>query len=237
MQPSTAYNPSSEMIFSESTVAKLMRNVYLWMTLALIVTGMSAYLVASSPVIYHVLGSSVTFWILVIAELGIVFYLSDSIQKISFTTASILFIVYSLLNGVILSSIFIVYTFESITNVFFITAGTFGAMALVGSFIKKDLSGLGRFFLMSLIGIIIATVVNMFFENSVLGTLINYIGVLLFVGLTAYDAQKIKNMLYMYGTDINDDTKKYALLGSLQLYLDFINLFLYLLRIFGNRRN
>lgn len=225
-------------IVSEGAYAKLMRNVYLWMTLALVVTGMAGYYVSSSPAILQfIFGNQLVFWGMAIVELGIVFFLSAKIQSIAFRTAAIMFVVYSLLNGVLLSSIFLIYTMESITSVFFITAGTFGAMALVGSFIKTDLSAMGRIFIMALIGIIIASVVNIFVKSDALTMILNYAGVLIFVGLTAWDAQKIKQMLQQQGTDVNEGTLKVALLGSLSLYLDFINLFLYLLRIFGSRRN
>ncbi|MBR7029303.1 MAG: Bax inhibitor-1/YccA family protein [Bacteroidaceae bacterium] len=225
-------------IVSESAYAKLMRNVYLWMALALVVTGMSAYYVAHSPAIQQVIFSNqIVFWGLIIGELALVFALNAMINRISFTTAGLMFIGYSLMNGVLLSSIFVVYTDESIASVFLITAGTFGAMAVVGSFIKKDLSAVGRIFIMALIGIIIATVVNMFLRSDGLTMILNYLGVLVFVGLTAYDAQKIKMMLQGHGTSVNESTMKIALLGSLSLYLDFINLFLYLLRIFGARRD
>ncbi len=225
-------------VVHEGAYAKLMRNVYIWMALALVVTGMAGYYVATSPTALNlIMGNTLVFWLLAIAELGIVFVLSAMIERLSFTTAAIMFVVYSLLNGVLLSSIFLVYTMESITSVFFITAGTFGAMAVVGSFIKKDLSSMGRIFIMALIGIIIASIVNMFMHNDTLTTILNYLGVLIFVGLTAWDAQRIKLMLQQHGTDVNEGTMKIALLGSLSLYLDFINLFLYLLRIFGSRRD
>lgn len=225
-------------IVSESAYAKLMRNVYLWMALALVVTGMSAYYVAHSPAIQQVIFSNqIVFWGLIIGELALVFALNAMINRISFTTAGLMFVGYSLMNGVLLSSIFVVYTDESIASVFLITAGTFGAMAVVGSFIKKDLNAAGRIFIMTLIGIIIATVVNMFLRSDGLTMILNYLGVFVFVGLTAYDAQKIKMMLQAHGTSVNESTMKIALLGSLSLYLDFINLFLYLLRIFGARRD
>lgn len=225
-------------IVTEGAYAKLMRNVYLWMSLALVVTGLAAYYVATSPAIQQIIfGNQIVFWGLLIAELAIVFILSARIEKISFTTAGLMFVVYSLLNGATLSSIFLVYTMESITSVFFITAGTFGAMAVVGSFIKTDLSAMGRILFMALIGIIIATVVNFFLKSSGLTMILNYAGVLVFVGLTAWDAQKIKLMLQQHGTEVNEGTMKVALLGSLSLYLDFINLFLYLLRIFGSQRD
>ena len=224
-------------VVSDSAYARLMRNVYAWMAMALTVTGMAGYYVANQPSILQMLfGNQIVFWGLVIAELAIVIGLSAAINRISFAVAAVMFAVYSLLNGVLLSSIFLVYTMESIVSVFFITAGTFGAMAVVGSFIKRDLSTMGRVLIMALIGVIIATIVNIFLQSSGLTIVLNYAGVLIFTGLTAYDAQKIKRMLQQAGTEVNETTMKIALLGSLSLYLDFINLFLYLLRIFGNRR-
>nr|WP_226943596.1 Bax inhibitor-1/YccA family protein [Pseudoprevotella muciniphila] len=213
-----------------------MRNVYIWMTLALVVTAMAAYYVASNEsLLYSIAGNPILFWGLMIGELLLVIILSARIHKMSFMTAAIMFVAYSLLNGVTMSFIFLAYTESSIVTTFLITAGTFGAMALVGSFIKKDLSAMGRILIMALIGLIIATIVNIFLASDGLSMIINYAGVLIFVGLTAYDAQKIKQMLQAYGGDVNEGTKKIALMGSLSLYLDFINLFLYLLRILGNR--
>jgi FtsH-binding integral membrane protein len=154
----------------------------------------------------------------------------------SFMTAGLVFLVYSLLNGLTFSVIFLAFTMESIASTFFITAGTFGAMSLVGYFIKKDLSPVGRFLTMALIGLIIATVVNMFLQSSLLMWICTIGGVLIFSGLTAYDTQKIKQMFLMHGAELNESTMKLALMGSLTLYLDFINLFLYLLHIFGDRK-
>ena len=220
----------------ESAYATLMRNVYIWMTLALVVTAMAAYYVASNEsLLYSIAGNPILFWGLMIGELLLVIILSARIHKMSFMTAAIMFVAYSLLNGVTMSFIFLAYTESSIVTTFLITAGTFGAMALVGSFIKKDLSAMGRILIMALIGLIIATIVNIFLASDGLSMIINYAGVLIFVGLTAYDAQKIKQMLQAYGGAVNEGTKKIALMGSLSLYLDFINLFLYLLRILGNR--
>lgn len=216
--------------------AKLMRSVYLWMVLALVITGFTAAYVASSPAyISALMNNSILFYGVIIAELALVFILSGRIHKMSFTSASLMFILYSLLTGVSLSTIFLAYTESSIATTFLITAGTFGTMSLVGFVTKKDLSKLGGILLMALIGLIIATVVNIFLVSDTLGWIINYVGVLIFVGLTAYDTQKIKQMVREYGTDINEQTQKMALMGSLSLYLDFINMFLYLLRIFGNR--
>ena len=172
-----------------------------------------------------------------IAEIALVIYLSARIMKMSFLTAALSFAAYSILNGVTMSFIFFAYTMASIAQTFFITAGTFGAMAIVGFFIKKDLSTVGRALIMLLIGIIIATVVNIFLHSSGLALILNYLGVLVFTGLTAYDSQKIKEMMLAASEQgVTDQTQKLALLGSLSLYLDFINLFLYLLRIFGDRK-
>ena len=148
-----------------------------------------------------------------------------------------MFIVYSLLIGAMLSSIFILYTATSIASTFFVTAGTFGVMCVYGYLTKRDLTSIGNICLMAVIGLIIAGLVNLFLQSSVMSLIISGIGVLVFVGLTAYDSQKIKQLLLQEGMEVNDSTKKIALLGSLTLYLDFINLFLYLLRFLGNRRN
>lgn len=213
----------------------LMRKVYVWMTMALAITGICAYGVATSPNIMQMIyGNSMTIWVLFIAELGLVFYTTARIQKLSLTTATTLFIIYSALNGVTLSGIFIVYSMTSIAKVFFITAGTFAAMALYGYFTKTDLSKIGNILFMALIGLIIATVVNLFLKSAMFDLILCYIGVGIFVGLTAWDSQKIKHMLAMQ-LDMSESAQKIALMGALSLYLDFINLFLYLLRIFGNR--
>ena len=215
----------------------LMGKVYLWMTLALAVTGLTSLYVASSPgLVQSIFASRSTFWLLVIAELALVFILSARIMKMSFSTAGIMFALYSVLNGVTMSFIFIAYTSTSIATAFFVTAGMFAAMSFIGFVTKKDLSSFGSFFTMALIGLIIASVVNIFLNSSVMYWIITYVGVLLFVGLTAYDTQKIKQMLIEYGDEVNDSTQKLALIGSLSLYLDFINLFLYILRLFGNNK-
>lgn len=215
----------------------LMRKVYLWMTLALVITGFTAYYVAhSETLLTAIVTNQILFWGLVIAEFALVIGLSAAINKLSLTVATLMFVVYSVINGATLSFIFLVYTYSSITNVFFITAGTFAAMALIGYFTKTDLSSMGKYLMMALIGIIIATIVNIFTKSEGLAMILNYLGVLVFVGLTAYDSQKIKNMLMM-APDAGEVAQKMALLGALSLYLDFINLFIYLLRIFGARRD
>ena len=213
----------------------LMSKVYLWMTLALVVTGMTAYYVASSPaILYAIVSNQIAFWGLFIGELVLVFVLSSRIMRLSFVTASLMFVAYSVMNGIFFSFIFIAYTEQSIATTFLITAGTFGAMSLFGFVTKRDLSMMGRILFMLLIGLLIATVVNIFMKAEVLALILNYAGVVIFVGLTAYDTQSIKQMLQEHGD--KEGAEKIALLGSLSLYLDFINLFIYLLRFFGESR-
>ena len=215
----------------------LMRKVFVWMTLALAITGLTAYGVATSPTILSLIFSSkVTFFGLIIAEFALVFAISGAINRLSLSTATMLFILYSVINGATLSSIFVAFSVATISKVFFITAGTFGAMALVGYTTKTDLTSMGKLLFMALLGIIIASVVNMFVASSGLDLILSYVGVLVFVGLTAYDTQKIKQMCQA-APDAGESAQKLALIGALSLYLDFINLFLYLLRIFGNNRD
>ena len=214
----------------------LMRKVYVWMTLALAITGMTAYYVATNEtLITTILTNSVLFYGLLIAEVGLVLVVSAAIDRLSLLTATLLFILYSVINGATMSIIFLAYTASSIATVFFITAGTFGAMALIGYTTKTDLSSIGRLLFMALIGLIIATVVNLFLRNDALMMILSYVGVIIFIGLTAWDSQKIKLML-MQAPDAGETAQKMALLGALTLYLDFVNLFIYLLRIFGRRR-
>lgn len=229
---------SSRSFYSENAVATLMRNMYAWMAIALTITGFTAFAVANSySLIYAIATNSILFYGLIFAELGLVYFLSSRIFRMSFATAGLLFAVYSIINGVTLSLIFLIYNIGSIVSTFFITAGTFGAMAVVGSFLKKDLSFIGRFALMALIGLIIAGVVNIFMRSEGFSFIIAIIGVLVFTALTAYDAQKMKNLIAENGYEINENTQKLALIGALELYLDFVNLFLYLLRLLGSRRD
>ena len=215
----------------------LMRKVYTWMTLALVLTGLTAYGVATSPGIMMALYSnSALMWGLVIAEFALVIGISAAINRLSLATATLMFVAYSVINGAMLSSIVMIYTAASIASVFFITAATFAVMALIGYTTKTDLTSVGKLLFMALIGLVIATIVNMFIGSSTLTMICSYVGVLIFVGLTAYDSQKIKNML-MQAPDAGESSQKLALLGALTLYLDFINLFIYLLRIFGDRRD
>ena len=213
----------------------LMSKVYLWMTLALVVTGMTAYYVASSPaILYAIVSNQIAFWGLFIGELVLVFVLSSRIMRLSFVTASLMFVIYSIMNGVFFSFILLAYTEQSIATTFLITAGTFGAMSLFGFVTKRDRSTKRRILFMLLIGLLIASVVNIFMKAEGLTLILNYAGVVIFVGLTAYDTQSIKQMLQEHGD--KEGAEKIALLGSLSLYLDFINLFIYLLRFFGESR-
>ncbi len=215
----------------------LMRKVYLWMTLALVITGFTAFGIASNPgIAYAIVTNRLLFWGLVIAEFGLVIGISGAINKLSAVTATLLFVLYSIVNGATLSVIFMAYTMNSIASVFFITAGLFGVMAFIGYTTKTDLTSIGKILFMALIGIILATIVNLFVGSSMLNMIVSYIGVVIFTGLTAYDSQKIKNMLYN-ADSMDEGMQKIALLGSLTLYLDFINLFLMLLRIFGGNRD
>ena len=215
----------------------LMRKVYLWMTLALVITGFTAFGIASNPgIAYAIVTNRLLFWGLVIAEFGLVIGISGAINKLSAVTATLLFVLYSIVNGATLSVIFMAYTMSSIASVFFITAGLFGVMAFIGYTTKTDLTSIGKILFMALIGIILATIVNLFVGSSMLNMIVSYIGVVIFTGLTAYDSQKIKNMLYN-ADSMDEGMQKIALLGSLTLYLDFINLFLMLLRIFSGNRD
>lgn len=228
----------------ESTAAKqaaFMNKVYAWMSGALLITGFVAWWAATTPaflnLLFPVTGgiNKLMFYGLIAAEFGLVWWLSSRIQKMTSERASLLFLVYAVLNGLTLSTIFIVYTSSSIASTFFITAGTFGAMSLYGYTTKKDLTKLGSLLMMALLGLIITSLVNMFLiKSSVMYWVMNALGVLIFVGLTAYDTQKIKE--YANVIDSEENAKKGAVMGALTLYLDFINLFIYLLRFFGDRK-
>lgn len=220
---------------TEAKFPVMMRFVYLWMFFGLMISGSAAFYIGHSPeLMMTLLGSKASLIGLIIAEFGLVIGLSYFLDRLSYITAALMFITFSVINGITLSTIFIVYELSSIFSVFLVTAGTFLAMTLIGLFTKKDLTKLGGILMMCLIGIIIATLVNLFIGNSMFDMLICIIGVVVFCGLTAYDAQKIKEMM----TDrISDETtNKLALLGALTLYLDFVNLFLYLLKLFGNKK-
>jgi uncharacterized protein len=210
--------------------------VYGWMSLALIITGLVAIWTASNVNITSILTESRWFFIaLIILEFVLVAYLVGWIMKMSSKTATLIFILYSVLNGLTLSIIFLVYTADSIASTFFITAGTFAIMSIYGYFTKTDLTRLGNLLLMGLIGLILASVFNLFYQNETLYWITTYVGILIFVGLIAYDTQKIKKM-NLIGNEGTDEDKKEAIIGALTLYLDFINLFLKLLRLFGRRK-
>ena len=218
-----------------AVVSELMRNVYLWMTGGLALTGALAWIVANTPEVPAVIfGSQAVLWGLIIAEFVLVLVLTMAINKMSFTTAAIMYVLYSALNGVTLSSIFLIYELDSIGQVFFVTAGAFAILAFIGSVTKKDLSGLGTFLIISLAGLIIASIVGMIMGRPD-SIWISALGVLIFAGLTVYDAQKIRLMMLNQET-VNEGNMKLALLGALSLYLDFINLLLRLLSLFGKRK-
>ena len=214
-----------------SVLSTVMRKVYGRMFFALVVTALTALYVASSPALLAtILGSRGIFFGLIIAELAVVFVVSGMLHKLSSTTAVLLFYLYAILNGVVFSSIFVVYELGSIAYTFFITAGVFGAMTVYGLVTKNDMTKFGSYCMMALFGLIIATVVNIFVASSTLDWIISLVGVALFIGLTAWDTQKIKNAAYEVEPS---QMGKLATIGALSLYLDFINLFLYLLRFFG----
>lgn len=222
---------------TKSAAAVLFRHVYLWMTLALAITGLTALTVYNSPGLTSLIFSSnVTFFGLLIAEVILVLVMTSAINRLSFTAATLLFILYSVVNGATMSIYLWAYTEESVASTFFITAGTFGVMSAYGSLTKRDLSSWGNLLTMALIGLLICLVVNIFWSNSIFNLIISCVGVLLFTALTAYDSQKIKQMLQAHATEVNDSTQKMALIGALSIYLDFINLFIYLLNLLGKRK-
>lgn len=216
--------------------SSLMTKVYFLMAMALMITGITAITVASSKELaMSIFGNRIVFYALIFGELGLVWFLGAQIDRLSFPIAVGSFVLYSVLNGATLSAIFFVYSTNAIGAAFMVTAGTFVVMSIYGYVTKQDLSAIGNLLLMALVGVIIATIVNMFMHNEMLDSIITYIGVLIFVGLIAYDTQKIKNRAYnMIG--YGDVGVKIALMGALDLYLDFINLFLYILKLFGRKR-
>ena len=242
-----SFTKATEQAVIDEGLRAYMLKVYNYMTTGLLFTGLVAYFFSKASIVTNEFGQIIGVtsvgamlfdsplkWIVMLAPLGFVFYLSARINKMSISSAQITFWVFSAIMGLSLASLFIVFTQSSIARVFFITAGTFAAMSLYGYTTKKDLTRLGGFLFMGLIGIIIASVVNIFIGSSALQFAISIIGVLVFVGLTAYDTQSIKNMYYE-GDSENISSKK-ALMGALRLYLDFINLFILLLQLFGQRR-
>jgi len=216
-------------------VNPFLRAVYGWMSLGLIITALTATVVASSPALVSaVVTNRLLFWGLVIAQLGIVFVLSARVQQLAPATASLLFIGYSALTGVTLSVVLLAFTGDSIATTFVVTAGMFGALAFYGSITRRDLSGLGSFLLMGVVGLVLASIVGLFWHNDALQFVISFIGVIVFTGLTAYDAQRLKVMAM---ATPSGEYGSYAIVGALALYLDFINLFMFLLRFLGQRRD
>ncbi len=218
-------------------VNSFIRSVYNWMAAGLGLTGFVAFFTGHSPAMLKLIyGAPMVFFLLIAAELGMVFYLSARVQKIQASTATLLFLIYSGLNGLTLSFIFTAYTTASITSTLFVCAATFVACSIFGFATKRDLTSLGSFMFMGLIGIIIASLVNLFIQSSALTAIISYIGVLVFIGLTAYDTQKLKHMAVTQPDGLEAGVvRKGAIMGALSLYLDFINLFLMLLYILGGR--
>ena len=222
--------------YARAEINNFIHRVYAWMTGGLAITGAIAYLVSNNDNLTQlILGNLFIFFGLLIAELVCVVYLARAVQSMNSIQAAVIFLLYAALNGLTISVIFLVYTISSIGSVFIITAGTFGLTSLYGFFTKKDLTTVGNFAVMALIGIVLASVVNLFFYNDTTSLIISYIAVLVFVLLTAWDTQKIKNLnaIVKIGTEIE---RKESIVGALTLYLDFINLFLNLLRIMGRRR-
>lgn len=215
-------------------VSQIMKRVYLRMALALVVTAFAAYFTLVSGLFNYIFQSPTPMFVLMIAEVGLVLFLSARIDKMSGTTSTILFFLYSILNGVTLSLLFVVYTMTSIAQTFFITAGVFGAMTIYGYTTSRDLTKIGTYLVMALIGLIVCVVVNIFLKSSTFDFIISLAGVAIFVGLTAWDTQKIKGWAAAT-VDQPEMVGRLATMGALSLYLDFVNLFIYLLRIFGRR--
>jgi FtsH-binding integral membrane protein len=234
------YDMTPDTVFStpyaaEERVTAFLRSVYGWMCAGLGITAFVAFLVAQSPTLLVTIARNpFLYWGLMIAQLGIVFFLSARVEKIASGTASLLFVVYSALTGLTFSFILLAYTGESIATTFLVSAGMFGALALYGTTTKRSLAGWGQFLFMGLIGVVLASIVGMFWQSDGLQFVLAFVGVIVFTGLTAYDAQRLKHMaLAMPSGQVGS----YAIVGALALYLDFINLFLMLLRFLGNRRN
>jgi FtsH-binding integral membrane protein len=215
---------------------RFLTRVYGWMAGGLAATALMAWVTLSTPALLQlVFGNRLVFYGLLVGELALVAWLSGLVGRMSASTAAIVFVAYSALNGLTLASVFLVYTSGSIVSTFVVTAGTFGAMSVYGLVTSRSLDGLGSFAFMGLIGVILASVVNLFLRNSMLEFVISCVGVIVFVGLTAYDTRKLKVMASRVDAD-SEEGQKGAIQGALALYLDFVNLFLMLLRLFGNRR-
>lgn len=230
-------NYSTAASTSQAMVSSLFKSMYMQMAAALTLTGITAFFLARSEAfMYYLMNNPSIIWIALFAELGVVILLSARVMRMSITTATLMFILYSVLTGVTFTTIFLAYDLSTIATTFFVTAGTFFSMSLIGYLTRMDLSRIGNLLYMMLIGLLIATIVNIFVASSTLHWVITYAGVLIFTGLIAFDTQKLKEIFMEYGS-ADESGQKLALMGALTLYLDFINLFLYLLRIFGNSRD
>ena len=230
------YNQTQSMAASRSGVAVFMQQVYLWMTVALLVTAFAAFITVNNETILMAAFTGYTPIILIVGIIGIVMYLSFAMHKLSPVAATSLFMLYAVLNGVFLAPITLVYTEASIAKTFIITAGMFGGMSIYGIKTQKDLTSIGSFCIMGLWGLILATLANIFIASTAMDFVISIVGVIVFVGLTAFDTQKLKQMGETAPLDDAVAMRRGALLGAMTLYLDFINLFLYLLRLFGERK-
>ena len=222
--------------YAVSSVSVFMQQVYLWMTVALSITALAAYYVASTPALVNMFFSNMVMQIvLIVAVFGLVMFISARIHTLSAGAATGFFMLYAALMGIMLAPIFLVYTSSSITSTFLISAGMFGGMSIFGAVTKRDLTGMGSFLMMGLWGIILASIVNIFLQNTMMDFVISVVGVIVFAGLTAYDTQKIREMGENAPIDDSTAIRRGAILGALTLYLDFVNLFLMLLRLLGNR--
>ena len=234
------YTTSYQTTGVEGTIASVYKNMFGWMAAALCLSALSAYVVLdriyASEAFAQAFFSSPAMWIMAIGSFAMVMVLSGALHKMSMTTASLIFALYSVLMGAWIAPVLLIYTAQSVTQVFLITAGTFAGMAVYGHITSRDLSKLGSILMMALIGVIIASLVNIFMHSTGMAYIISYVAVLIFCGLTMYDVQRFKNIIYSYG-QADDQIRKVALIGALNLYMDFLNLFLYLLRILGSRRD
>ena len=229
----TATRPAAVLI--PDRISEFLGAVYGWMCAGLAITATTAWLIARSPTLVNAIAANrVLFWGLMIAELGIVFVLSARVERLAASTASFLFVLYSALTGVTISFVLLVFTGESVATTFLVTAGMFGGLAAYGTVTRRSLAGLGQFLFMGLIGVVLASIVGLFWHSDALQFVISFIGVIVFTGLAAYDAQRLKAMAL---TTPEGQSGSYAIVGALTLYLDFINIFLFLLRLFGSRRD
>lgn len=234
MDEMNSLHQTAEMAVDTKTVNKVMRSVYMKMCMAMLVSAVTAlYVCSSEAILLFVFGKPFVFTGLIISQFALVFVLSGMLSKLGRVVATLLFFLYSILTGVTLSSVLLLYTASSVASTFFITAGVFAVMCVYGYFTEKDLSKFGSIMVMSFFGLIICTIVNIFLKSAMMDWIISFAGVIIFIGLTAWDTQKIKQRIAISG---ESEWEKIATIGALNLYLDFVNLFLYLLRFFGDRK-